>query len=170
MCWLEQNTTAQLSDKLCSGDFQRPSCCDMHFVEVSAVQPLQIFFCLQHFPNTKWQEYLSFSCLGAWRLPSIWYFLVWVFVPGQQLVFFSVPLQLSVESSISSVDCNLLIFSFPSKSLKVLNEHFFSLSYLLQLQKLEPKLSHLLAFCWPSLRKCCTPLKWTRLDFAIEFL
>lgn len=43
-------------------------------------------------------------------------------------LFFSVPLKLSVESSISSVHSNL-IFSFPFKCLKILNGHFLALSF-----------------------------------------
>lgn len=69
--------------------FSKASYSDMHFCRGQCCTTTPDRFLLQRFPNTPWQEYLSFSCLGAWRLTSIWYFLVWVSVPDQQFVFFS---------------------------------------------------------------------------------
>lgn len=81
-------------------------------------------FLLQCFPNTLWQEYLSFSCLGASCQSQVnLIFPCLNFCSRSAIWFFSVPLELSVESTISCVDCNL-IFSFPFKCLKVLNGHF----------------------------------------------
>lgn len=121
---LEQNTNFQLS---CGGflSFQRQGHSDMHLIEVSAVQPLQIFFYLQHFlipcgrsisvslvlkPGDSCQSDISLS----------------KFLFQVSNLIFLVPLELSAESSIPSVDCNLLISSFPFKYLKVLNGHFLA--------------------------------------------
>lgn len=97
----------------------------MHFVEVSAVQPLQIFFYSNVFLLSRgrniWDSLVLEPEDSRQSDISFFEFLFQV----SNLVFFSVPLELSVESTISSVDCNL-IFSFPLKFLKVLNGHFLA--------------------------------------------